>query len=144
MIYATDCDLRRLHIVANDKRILVKGKSMDIALAVMSEVVGPKDKILYEIAGPVDYTDNKAIAHHKRRWTIYNSAAAARFDATFPGQVLVAPSSSWTNGFKEKERHALAGCRLSTHDLRECEAMLWFFGKNPDKWVTLDAFLDTV
>ena len=55
--------------------------------------------------------------------------------------MLVAPSNVWTRGYDLKTRHKLAGCRQPKKDLRECEAMLWFYKQRPNDWVPLRDYL---
>ncbi len=103
--------------------------------------------ILFEIAGAVDYTDNKGAAHNKRRWTIYNVAMAQQLDhlfhtgLLFRHEFLVAPSNLWTKGYPEKQRHALCRCTGATHDLREAQAMTRMYLRNPGAWTRLNDYL---
>lgn len=106
--------------------------------------------VLMEVAGAVDYTDNKAIAHNKRRWTIWNIAEVSRINHCFTDELWenvrlrVAPSSKWTHGHDVKVRHALAKCTAKTKDTREAEAMIWFYRKTPSDWVSLDEYLENL
>lgn len=147
MRLAIDCDLFRLHAVGEDGTVFAKNidplstapEAEDFFLALdLTE-----DPVLFEIAGALDYTDNKAVAHNKRRWTIYNVAVAAALAArrALMGRLLVAPSSVWTRRHDLATRHALAGCKHKQKDLRECEAMLWFHSRHPEDWVPLPEYL---
>jgi hypothetical protein len=55
--------------------------------------------------------------------------------------MFVAPSSKWTKGHELKTRHLMAGCVQKQKDLRECEAMIWFYKQDPSVWVPLPQFL---
>lgn len=103
--------------------------------------------LLLEVAGAVDYTDSKAVAHNKRRWTIWNIAQAAKAAAWvtegWPEVTMkIAPSSKWTKGHDIKVRHKLAGCDAKQKDLRECQAMIWYYTQTPSDWVTFDKYLE--
>jgi hypothetical protein len=142
LIAALDCDLRELTAVVSDGvRFQYRYPFPDGVLATLRYC----DIVLYEIASAVDYTDSKAIAHHKRRWTIFNSAIAAWLDVNLREagvKFLVSPSNVWTKGYPEKVRHKLATCKGSNHDIREAECMLWMYRQDPSAWVPLNQFLE--
>lgn len=146
MKLAIDCDLRRIHAVASDGHVVCKdAPSLSAVLRWIYEHRAAT--VLFEIAGAVDYTDSKAIAHNKRRWTIWNVAQAATLNdycERVGVPMLVSPSSKWTLGHEAKVRHAIASCMCPTHDLREAEAMLWFHTREPNKWQTLSAYLEAI
>lgn len=147
-ILAIDCDFKKHYAVDDHNNIVLKA-APDWN---QSPFVLPWDQlrtVLFEIASPVDYTPdgNKAIAYNKRKWTIWNVAQAVilsevcqRWHIPF----LVSPSSKWTKGYDLKTRHLMAGCKQKQKDLRECEAMIWFYGKDPSVWVPLPTFLATL
>jgi hypothetical protein len=54
---------------------------------------------------------------------------------------LVAPSNIWTHGHDLKTRHAVAQTTSKKKDLRECEAMIWFYRHSPLDWKPLDVYL---
>jgi hypothetical protein len=54
--------------------------------------------------------------------------------------LLVAPSSSWTLGHPEEMRRVISGANGSNHDERECQAMLYYYGTNPEKWTTFEKY----
>ncbi len=137
-IAAIDCDLRRMAIVFND------GRSKQLKwpwLGPELDTLQTCQIVLFEIASAVDYTDSKATAHNKRRWTIFNVATASMLHERIGDRLLVAPSHVWTKGHKEKVRQSLAECHQPNHDLREAEAMLWFYFKDPNAWVPFSRFL---
>lgn len=143
--YAIDCDLHKTYCVADDGRVVCK------ASPVLTGVeLAHGDTLLYEIASPMDYTPdgNKGIAYNKRRWTIWNVAQAVQLDNDIlasalmvEANLLVSPSSKWTRGYELLARHKLAGCKLGEKNLRECEAMLWFYKHRPADWIPLEQFL---
>lgn len=143
MICAIDCDLRQSYLVT-DTGIARRGADPLTILAGL-EFTGWPRVILLEVASPLDYTDDKAVAYNKRRWTIWNIAQAARIYASEPEKATVtfrvAPSHVWTKGYDLKTRHHMAKCVQPQKDLREAEAMLWFYNKNPAAWVTWPDFL---
>lgn len=147
MILAVDCDLRRVHAVDAAGQVICS-QAPDIAPVEAWAYANRNGTILFEIASALDYTDSKAVAHQKRRWTIYNVATAARLDAhcTQLGGpvVLVAPSHAWTQGHPLARRHLLAGCTQRQKDLREAEAMHWFHRHKPQDWRPLWHFLATL
>ena len=111
--------------------------------------------VLIEIAGPVMH---HAESHSHRRWMIFNVAAAVQL-AHMVGldRARFSTSTTWTKGYKEEDRHALAGIMplkytltkkgkrtpiyADAHDIRECKCMLYFHAHAPNAWVTLDEFL---
>jgi len=153
MIIGVDCDLREITWKADTT--VFPGEYQGAAapgIAALVHYLGSEElpaTILYEIAGAVDYTDNKGAAHNKRRWTIYNVAMAARLHELFTAKLfkhtmLVAPSSAWTGGYTEKQRHLLYKCTASTHDLRECEAMARSYRRHPDKWTPFNLYIENL
>ena len=140
MLAAIDCDLRELTAVFSDGQAAqCRWPAFDALLGLFRAC----DTLLYEIASAVDYTDSKAVAHNKRRWTIFNAAMAMRInDACQGSRFLVSPSHVWTKGYPEKVRHKLAGCTQRNHDLREAECMLWMYRQDPSAWVPLHQFLE--
>jgi hypothetical protein len=140
--YAVDCDLRRVHCVGDGlpAAVCTNSPGIDPVLA----VTVPGDLVLFEIASAIDYTNQKSIAHHKRRWTIWNAAAAAVLDARLRArgvQFLVSPSHVWTKGYTLEVRTKLTGAVDKNKDLREARSMLWFHAREPDKWVPLADYL---
>lgn len=144
MIAAIDCDLRKIYCVTDRGEVLAKADpSPDHVAALLC--AHNITTVLFEIASAVDYTDSKSVAHNKRRWSIWNVAAAARLDALRGDHsVLVAPSSAWTRGFDLFTRHRMAGCTQKQKDLRECEAMIWFYKQHPWAWKSLGEYLEMI
>jgi hypothetical protein len=143
---AIDCDLRRLHAwgtgcgrVCYNASLAQAIKHLQARRAAVTDLV-----VLFEIASPIVYgsaQEARERAYNTMRWAIYNAFAAGRIAAVFPG-LLVAPSSAWTESHSEKQRHAMAATTASNHDLRECQAMLSFYRRNPVKWVPYHAYLE--
>lgn len=141
---AVDCDLRKAYAVHSDGHAARFEHVDPIQLAGLAAAEARGcDTILLEVASALDYTDNKAIAHNKRRWTIYNIAFAVALDRLVD-HLLVAPSSAWTRGIDRKTRHLMAHCVQPQKDLREAEAMLWFHSHHPVVWKPLPHFLSTL
>lgn len=138
-LVGVDIDLRKIYAWHSSHGALVNGTD-DVGELFRALAAKPA-KILVEIAGPVDYSDNKAIAHNKRRWTIYNVARAAMLHTMLPDIVLVAPSSAWTHGYPKDVRHKLAKADAKNHDLRECQSMVWSYRMDPTRWRPLPEFL---
>lgn len=140
-LVGVDIDLRKVYAWHSERGAIVNGVS-DVEDLLVGLVAGAdKPMLLVEIAGPIDYSDNKAVAHNKRRWTIFNVATAAALDAAMPGRVLVSPSSDWTHGYPSEARHRLARADAKAYDLRECQAMIWSYQLAPTRWRQLPAFL---
>lgn len=134
---AIDCDLHKLYAVCDHGPVFKAVKAHD-AMTAMEEF--KPDLVLFEIASPVDYSEMPGRSYNKRRWMIYNIATAMKFHLRF--NVLVSPSSSWTHGYDREMRHKLAGCKAKQKDMREAEAMLWFYAKAPTRWMNLDNYLE--
>jgi hypothetical protein len=141
---AIDCDLRKAYAVDTEGHADRFECNSPVGLAnLVASVARGCDLVLLEVASPLDYTDNKAIAHNKRRWTIFNVAFAVALDRQVD-RLLVAPSSAWTRSMPLKARHLLAHCDQPQKDLREAEAMLWFHSHHPAAWKPLAEFLSTL
>jgi hypothetical protein len=146
VIYAIDCDLHRACCVAENKTI-VEHKSMDRIFDTLPGLVRQGDVVLFEIASAINYrtaktvAEQRAMTHQTTRWMLYNVWAAgvlaARLAAT-EARMFVAPSNVWTKGYSEEQRRLLARCTRPNHDLREAEAMIWFYRATPTDWVPLD------
>lgn len=139
-VIAVDCDLRKVYAVAAGGHVICKAAP---SIAPLLAPAWAAYTILFEVASALDYSDSKAIAHQKRRWTIWNIATAARLAAAHP-KVLVSPSHLWTRGHQLKVRHAFAKCVLGQKDLRECESMIFMYHHRPQDWVPFQEFLDAI
>lgn len=145
MIIAFDCDLRESYCVS-DTGIVDRGPN-PLDLYNRSVTHCGDITVLFEIASPVSFNrapGSNAAMYQLAKWAIWNVAFAAqlmeecgRDDA----ELLVAPSNVWTRGFDEKTRHAMAKCKQPKKDLRECEAMLWFYKHRPQDWKPLTEYL---
>ncbi len=138
-IVAVDCDLRKLYAVSSHGEQICK--AVDGSAAIFAITRANPDLVIFEIASPVDYSEMPGQAYQKRRWMLYNMAMAMKFHTTFAA-VLVSPSSKWTHGYDLATRHKIAGCDMTQKDLRECQAMNWFYMKAPERWVTLPKYLE--
>lgn len=143
-VVAIDCDLNELYAWDSRSGEVCSGR-FEVSFPVLIDALHQRDLplVLFEIASPLDYTDNKAVAHQKRRWTIHNVNVATRLDAQVRN-VLVAPSHAWTRGYPAETRQRLAKAQGRNHDLRECEAMIWMHEYHPAPWVPLYDFLGHV
>jgi hypothetical protein len=146
MICAIDCDLRTSYCVFEDGRA-GRGPYPFAALAECDSGPAP-DTVLFEIASPISFNrqaGGKAVMYQLAKWAIYNAAHAMSqhlFHHFRPGcRLLVAPSNEWTRGFDLKTRHAMARCQQKKKDLRECEAMIWFYKARPECWKPLPDYL---
>jgi hypothetical protein len=130
--------------MAEDGRMICTGAKDPGAVI---SATGPGDLVLFEIASALDYTDEKAIAHHKRRWTIWNIACATALDMLLSEkgvEMLVAPSHAWTKGHDIKLRQAVAKADAKNKDLREAQAMLVYQTMHPSAWMTLEHYLERI
>lgn len=146
-VIAVDVDLRRMTAVSSLTGVIAN--KIDPASRPILTDAHLDATILVEIAGPVLHHDE---SHSYRRWMIYNTAIAAGIAARYPN-VLVSPSTAWTNGYNEEYRQAVAGILptgktssgalkyAECHDVRECRAMLYFHRASPKKWVSLTTYL---
>lgn len=118
------------------------------------------DTVLIEIAGPVMHRvgdEASECPYNKRRWMISNVCLATQIALYYgipPMKVLVATSSTWTLGFDEPTRQAMAGIKplklnkagarvyAENHDIRECRAMLYLYKGSQEKWLPLNTFLE--
>lgn len=108
------------------------------------------DVLLLECASPHLYAPMGKVFKKQQSWVIYNSAMVSRLAYRFAGiKVLVSPSSTWTNGLPEKVRHTLVGAvepvfprAKGRHDLKDCQAMIWTYRQEPDRWCSLEDFLE--
>lgn len=144
MLIGIDCDLHEVTWWVSEEHH-AQGRP-NTALPALYQFLRDREPatLLYEIAGPVDYTDNKGAAHNKRRWTIFNVATAVEMDyafATGSHRFLVSPSNLWTRGYPEAQRHMICGCTAGTHDLREAQAMTKMYARHPEAWKSLSHFL---
>jgi hypothetical protein len=108
------------------------------------------DTILVEIASPVDTSKCDAESYNRRKWAIGNALMIGRLMCVAEQQgkiekVLVSPSNKWTLGHPEKMRDTISGCAgEDNHDIRACRAMLHYHRTNPDKWVPIRTYYDSL
>jgi hypothetical protein len=139
-----DIDLHRIHAWSN-----VDGRVCSSSGDVPWSALLTHDKILIEVASPTFYNRNTAIIANKTKWVIFNSIMIGRISMylmakQISDRLLVSPSSLWTLGYPEEVRHAAAGVSGDNHDIRECRCMQFFYGTNPEKWMTLEAFVQSL
>jgi len=139
MLAAVDIDLRRIHCRTEDGRDICTNVDFDRAVPLLLPLANEGVTLLVECASPHMYGPQQ-ILKKKLSWMIYNSVITDRLHTLFD-DILVSPSSSWTYGYNVKVRHVMADCKARNKDLRECEAMMWFYKKDPSKWTTLDQYL---
>lgn len=140
-VAAIDCDLRKIYCVHQDLGPVVnRGHPSDILRMYADHT---PDVVLFEIASAQLYRDGGGAARNMIRWALYNVATATRLHAAGV-PLLVAPSHVWTRGYDLKTRHKLAKASARNKDLRECEAMIWFYRKTPTSWVPFPDFLDNL
>lgn len=147
-VIAIDIDLHKMTAVSSLHGVLANKVNPEVTL-ILDGIKHRESTILLEIAGPVLHHEE---SHSYRRWMIYNVGVAAGLAAHFP-RALVATSTSWTNGYNEAYRQAVAGILPigedkngkpkydECHDVRECRAMLYFYRAMPKKWVPLTKYL---
>ncbi len=144
-VIACDVDLRRIHAWSrNHGKVCYRSPSIRDLLTFVNSSTDDCI-VLMEVASAQSYTDGDAAKlYNKRRWMIYNMAIAGELSVHIGPILLVSPSSSWTMGYPEKARHALAKADASNHDLRECQTMLNFYDRAPNKWMPYDVFKDEI
>lgn len=149
-IVAVDVDLRKITMVFGDTVIADRED-------LPPRIVGCSGPILCEIAGSIMHSvdGRDACPPGKRRWMLYNMGWIAQLAVTHPN-VLVATSTAWTKGYKEAQRHSIAGMDplkftkaghpvyKYAHDVRECFAMLHFYHLDPKVWVPLSQYLENL
>jgi hypothetical protein len=154
MIVAIDCDLRTSYAVTSEGYFAKASDPCAAYELIPSIWMKEVDTVLFEIASPVSF--NRGAAGHAAmtqlaKWALWNVAQAAilreflldhyRTDTV---KMLVAPSNVWTHGHELKMRHTVAGCKLKQKDLRECEAMIYYYKQAPTKWKPLAEYLATL
>lgn len=145
MIVAIDCDLRTSYVVDSGGNA-GRGATPWEAITDLPHTGAALCTILFEIASPVSFVrgagSNQAM-YQLAKWAIWNVAQAAALHARYP-QLLVAPSNVWTRGHDLKTRHLIARCKQPKKDLRECEAMLFFYQQRPQDWISLGGYLENL
>ncbi len=146
MICAIDCDLRTSYCVTDDGQA-DRGPTPGEAI---TEIMagGEVEIMLFEIASPVSFNrapGSNAAMTQLAKWAIWNVAQAMLLDRVFIAEggprLLVAPSNVWTHGHDLKTRHLIAKCVQPKKDLREAEAMIWFYRQRPEDWLPLSDYL---
>jgi len=132
---AFDVDLDRVHGYS-----AVNGRLCYNAQEWPYEKILEHDRVLVEIASPVDTSRKNAERYNRRKWSIGNALMIGRmmFWAEVEGiidRILVSPSNRWTCGYEERVREVMAGCvGQDNHDIRACRSMLYFYQERPDRW----------
>jgi hypothetical protein len=144
-VVAFDVDLHRVHGYSDaGERICYNAPEWPWA------VVLAADKVLVEIASPVDTSKSDAESYNRRKWAIGNSLMIGRLMCVAEQQgmmakILVSPANKWTLGHPEKVRDTIANCvKEDNHDIRACRAMLHYHRTNPDKWVPIRSYYDSL
>ncbi len=156
-VIAVDCDLHRVHAWCSECGPV--GQHMDDIDFIHKHAWDkhmyldrPKPLVIYEIASPVSGAreTGNARLYQLTKWMLFNVYTATRLDALADGfEFHVAPSNVWTRGYNEAVRQKMAEVQVLYpgtkkkigHDLRECQAMLWFHQHNPEKWIPLPKFM---
>ncbi len=144
---AVDCDLRRIHAWDSEVgKVCYKSPDLNDLLRHLELHRNNEYTVLYEIASATDYTDEAggAVRYNKRRWMLWNMATAVALSdklAVRGVTMLVSSSQSWTLGYSEEQRREICHPDKSNHDLRECQAMLFFYKSNPGLWQPLSQYL---
>jgi len=143
-IISLDIDLHRIHAWSNVTGVVCANNS-DIPWKAMKE----HNLILVEVASPTFYTHRTDIIANRTKWAIFNAMMVGIIHehlswCIMPPKLLVSPSSLWTLGYPEEMRHAAAGVSGDNHDIRECRCMQFFYGTNPEKWMTFEAFVQSL
>lgn len=144
-IVALDIDLHKIYAVSDEGAILAKAEpNIHTVIGALGYLGGPgrgDDRVLVEVASPVMYIKDPAVVHNVIRWALWNITAACLLDSELNARVRVAPSHVWTRGHALKVRHEVAGCKQKQKDLRECEAMIFYYNANPSAWKTMADYL---
>jgi hypothetical protein len=110
--------------------------------------IAEHDRILIEVASPRINGKTPAERFQRMRWALWNTMKTTEFAHTLRRyrdiELLVAPSDQWTLGYPEAIRHEMAQVTAPNHDLRECQAMIFFHAKNPSKWVGFHHYFDAI
>lgn len=140
VIAAVDCDLRGSFVVATNG----KASSGDDPLEALTSCDIPNDAtVIFEIAEPQSFLrghQSSGAMYNLAKWTIWNVTQAVLCSLNYPN-FFVAPASKWTKGYSRSQRQTIARACAKNKDLRDCEAMLWFYHKDPSVWVTLPQYL---
>ncbi len=147
-IVAMDVDLHKIYAVSDTKTILAKAEESALYVARAICAANPAT-LLIEVSSPILYmNDNvtwkeaKGQVINRLRWALWNISVASYMDETLDRTpVLVAPSHVWTKGHDLKLRHEVAGCTHKQKDLRECEAMIFYYQHSPESWIPLAQYL---
>ncbi len=141
-VWAIDCDLRTSYCVGP----MGVGRGPTPLAALVDAEFADQGIVLFEIASYVSF--NRGAGSHAAmgqlaKWALWNVAQAAMLhQQTGIGvRILVSPSNVWTRGYALDVRHKMAIATEKKKDLREAEAMLWFYAHRPQDWVPLPDFL---
>lgn len=155
-VISVDCDLHRIHAWCGECGPV--GQHMTDVDFVFKhvdrhELQGLDPLVIYEIASPVSGAreTGNARLYQLTKWMLFNVHIATRLDQQLGSRTFhVAPSNVWTKGYNEEVRQKMAAVtslypgtkKKIGHDLRECQAMLWFHKHNPEKWIPLHDFME--
>ena len=114
------------------------------------EALHAHDLVLVEIASPVDTSKEEAEAYNRRKWAIGNALMIGRLmllleQLRIEDKVIVSPSNKWTLGHPQKIREIASGCAgEDNHDIRACRSMLFYHGTNPEQWVPIRKYYESL
>lgn len=137
-LVALDVDLKKIYAVSCSGDVLAKAEPDRTQVSSALAKFDP-DLVLIEVASPVMYVASSGAIHNVIRWSLWNITTAEYLASRF--KVLVAPSHVWTKGHNLKVRHDVAKCTQKQKDLRECEAMMYYYHANPTAWLPLPQYL---
>jgi hypothetical protein len=149
-IVALDVDLHKIYCVSDSGKVLAKEDKAPPWSKLASE---EPDIVLMEISSPVMYIKDIKVVHNVVKWALWNMAIACQIDDYCKDgrglgwkstEFLVAPSHAWTHGHPLKIRHEVAKCKQPQKDLRECEAMIFYYKQDPSKWIPLAKYLEAL
>ncbi len=152
-IVALDVDLHKIYAVTDGGKILAKAEpNPEQVISSIMHIADGDDEgttVLIEVASPVMYIKDIKVVHNVVKWALWNITAAQRISSallrdsgTRSYDVFVAPSHVWTHGHALDVRHQVAKCVQKQKDLRECEAMIFYYKQDPSKWVPLSKYLE--
>jgi hypothetical protein len=151
-IIGVDCDLHKLYAWDSTSGLVCKAEPSILPIvnrAAEYSRVGKTCLVLFEIAGqPYANKFTPGAMRNWTRWAEFNVASAFRLEcrlAALPRvSLLVATSDRWTKGHELHVRHAVAKCRASSKDVREAEAMVFYYKNDPSRWQTVDQYMEAL
>ena len=143
-ILSFDIDLNRVHAWSSLSGRVCYNETVD---KLPVQQLPLHDITLIEVGSNIFYNKKPEVVHRTAAWLIFNTYVATLLWNWHRGiasskTLLVSPSSSWTLGHEEPIRHAIADVTGDNHDIREARCMQFFYLRNPEKWVSFDAYFN--